>query len=168
MKKTGLFYGTGTKKTAAIGQKIKEAFGNAPIDIIAVEEAWKDDFEKYDNLILGTATWFDGELPNYWDELKPELEVLELKGKKVAIFGLGDQAGYPDNFADGIGILADLFESKGAAIVGFTSPDEYDFSSSLALRNGNLLGLVLDIENQSDKTDERIEKWVKQLKKEFN
>lgn len=29
------------------------------------------------------------------------------------------------------------------------------------------MGLALDIENQTDKTDERIRKWVDQLKSEF-
>lgn len=48
-------------------------------------------------MIVGASTWFDGELPTYWDELVPELESLDLKGKKVAIFGLGDQKNYPDN-----------------------------------------------------------------------
>ncbi len=35
---------------------------------------------------------------------------MKLKGKKVAIFGLGDQIRYPENFADGIGLLAEVFE----------------------------------------------------------
>jgi len=167
MKKTGLFYGSATKKTAAIGKKIKDAFGDAPVEVVPAEEAWKDDFEKYDNIIVGTATWFDGELPNYWDELKPELETLDMQGKKVAIFGLGDQVGYPDNFADGIGILAELLESKGATIVGQISPEGYEFNSSQGIRDGKFLGLAIDEENQSDKTDERIEKWVNQLKEEL-
>jgi flavodoxin I len=42
-------------------------------------------FLSYDNLILGVPTWFDGELPNYWDEFVPALEDLDLKGKTVAI-----------------------------------------------------------------------------------
>ena len=53
---------------------------------------------------------FDSELPTYWDEMIPEIESLDLKDKKVALFGLGDQIGYPDNFVDGTGILADAFE----------------------------------------------------------
>ena len=32
-----------------------------------------------------------------------DLTSLDLKGKKVAIFGLGDQAGYGDNFCDAMG-----------------------------------------------------------------
>ncbi len=78
-----------------------------------MEDAWKKDFEEFDNIIVGVSTWFDGELPNYWDEVKPELEALDMKGKKVAIFGLGDQKKYPENFIDGVGLLAKVFESGG-------------------------------------------------------
>lgn len=166
MKKIGLFYGTGTNKTAAVAKKIKETFDNK-IEVIPVADARKEDFESYDNIIAGAATWFDGELPTLWDEALPELESLDLTGKKVAIFGLGDQAGYPDNFVDGIGILADLFTSRGATLVGQTSPDGYTFTQSRALRNGKFQGLAIDIENQPDLTDERIQRWVKQIQTEF-
>lgn len=168
MKKIGLFFGVETSKTAKIGKKIKEAFGNADIDVVAIEEASAKDFEKYDNIIAGAATWFDGELPTYWDELVPDLESVKMKGKKVAIFGLGDQVKYPDNFADGIGILAKLFETNGAKVVGLTSSDGYKFDHSQALRDGKFLGLVIDYENQANKNDERISGWVKQLKEELN
>lgn len=96
--KTGLFYGTGTEKTTFVANKIRKAFGEDQIDIIPIESAWKRDFEAYDHIIAGTSTWFDGELPTYWDEIIPELVTLDLKNKKVAIFGLGDQTNYPDNF----------------------------------------------------------------------
>lgn len=168
MKKIGLFFGTETSKTSKIGKKIKEAFGDAEVDIIAIEQASAEDFEKYDNIIAGASTWFDGELPTYWDELLPDLESVKMKGKNVAIFGLGDQVKYSDNFADGVGILAKLFEANGAKIVGFTSPEGYKFDHSEALKDGKFLGLVIDYENQAKKNEERISKWVEQLKLELN
>ncbi|WP_321332489.1 flavodoxin [uncultured Bacteroides sp.] len=166
MKKIGLFYGASTVRTAAIAQKIQEAFGEPKPDLVPVENAWEKEFEKYDHLIVGTATWFDGELPSYWDEMVPELKSLDLKDKKVAIFGLGDQANYPDNFVDGIGLLADAFETAGAAIVGLTSPEGYTFNHSQAVKEGKLLGLAIDVDSQPEKTDERVTNWVAQLKKE--
>ena len=167
MKKIGLFYGTATAKTAAVAQKIKEAFGEDIVDIIPVERSDEKEFNAYDHIIAGSSTWFDGELPTYWDETLPELATLDLQGKKVALFGLGDQKKYPDNFADGIGILARAFTERGATLIGKTSTDVYHFSRSEAVENGQFLGLVIDIENQSDKTNERIRKWVKQIKTEF-
>jgi flavodoxin I len=167
MKTIGIFYGTETTKTAQIAKKIQEAFGDNPIDVIDVEKAWKEDFEKHDYIIAGVSTWFDGELPTYWDELVPLLKTLKLKNKKVAIFGLGDQVKYPDNFVDGIGLLASVFESAGAKIVGYTSVDGYKFNHSQALANNQFKGLAIDIENQSAKTKQRITEWVKTLKEEF-
>ena len=168
MKKIGLFYGTSTTKTAKIAKKITAAFEDAKVDIIPVEDVWEKDFQEFDNIIVGVSTWFDGELPTYWDEVKPELESLKLKGKKVAIFGLGDQVKYPENFVDGMGILAETFESVGATLVGFTSSEGYNFEHSRALKNGKFVGLAIDIENQHSKTEKRIKDWVEQLKKEFD
>lgn len=168
MKKIGLFYGTSTVKTAEIAKKVQAAFGDAAISVVAIEEAWRKDFEGYDNIILGTSTWFDGELPTYWDEILPDLDDLKLKGKKVAIFGLGNQIDYPENFVDGIGLLAETFEAGGATIVGLTSTEGYTFEKSRALRGDKFLGLAIDIDTQADKTDKRISDWVAQLKKEFS
>lgn len=167
MKKIGLFYVESAVKSSRIAKKIREEFGAEYIDMIPVENAWSNDFQAYDNLIAGVSTWFDGELHTYWDELLPELESLNLKGKKVALFGLGDQVNYPDNFVDGLGILGEAFERGGARLVGFTSIEDYAFNNSRALRGEQWCGLVIDIENQSKLTDQRITKWCEQLKKEL-
>lgn len=168
MKKTGLFYSNKGTRTKQVAEDLKKLFGKADIELIAIEEAWDKDFEKYSNLILGAATWFDGELPAHWDELIPEITDLKLKGKKVAVFGLGDQVHYSENFVDGIGLLAEAFEKAGAKIVGLTSTDGYDYEKSRAVRDGQFLGLAIDEVNQSDKTKDREKKWVAQLEKEFD
>jgi flavodoxin I len=167
MKKIGLFYSFNTKKTAQTAKRLIEAFGEDAIEAINAETLTEDQFLSYDNLVLGVPTWFDGELPNYWDEFVPALEDLDLKGKKVAIYGAGDQKGYPENFVDGIGIMAGLVESGNATLVGLTSTEGYSFESSKAQRGDQFCGLALDFENQSSKNKERINRWVDQLKKEF-
>jgi len=168
MKKIGLFYSFNTNKTAKNAQKIKKAFGDTfEIVDVNVEEVDEDTFLSYDQMILGVPTWFDGELPNYWDEFMPAIEELKLKGKTVALFGLGDQLGYPENFVDAIGILAEALEERGAKVVGLTSIEGFTFERSAALRNNQFLGLALDVENQAALCDERIGGWVAQLQKEF-
>ena len=84
-----------------MAEKIQKEFGEDKIEVVPIEQAWQNDLSAYDCFIVGASTWFDGELPTYWDELLPELRTMKLKGKKVAIFGLGDQIRYPENFADG-------------------------------------------------------------------
>lgn len=168
MKTIGLFYAMNAAKTSHIADKIREDLGGVKvIEVVLIERAWQNVFQYYDNMIVGASTWFDGELPTYWDELVPALESLDLTGKKVAIFGLGDQKNYPDNFVDGMGILADAFQKAGAELVGFTSTDGYTFHSSRAVRDGKFCGLVIDQENQPQLTSKRIADWCKQIKEEF-
>lgn len=167
MKNIGIFYSFKTTKTAKLGEKIIDAFGNENIKAIDAETITTEDFMKYDNIIVGVPTWFDGELPIYWDEFVPALEDLQLIGKKIAIYGLGDQKGYPENFNDGLGIFAQIVSERGAEIVGHTLAEGYAFESSKALKDGRFCGLCLDQENQARLTQKRITDWVDQLKLEF-
>jgi flavodoxin I len=166
MKKIGLIYSFNTNKTSQAARKIGEEFG-PQVEQVNAETITEKKFLSYNNLILGVPTWFDGELPNYWDEFIPALEDLDLTGKTVAIFGNGNQKGYPENFVDGVGIMADLIESRGARLIGFTPVKGYAFESSRALRNDQFAGLALDFENQAPQINAKIKNWVEQLRKEF-
>jgi flavodoxin I len=167
MKKIGLFYSFNTTKTGQAVKMLVEILGKEKVDLVNAETVTEEQVLSYDYLIFGVPTWFDGELPNYWEEFVPALEDMNLEGKKVAIFGNGDQKNYPENFVDGIGIMADLLEDRGAKIVGTTSVEGYHFESSRALRGDRLAGLALDFENQPRQNKERIGKWAEQLKNEF-
>jgi flavodoxin I len=167
MGKIGLIYSYNTQKTANVAKEFKETYGALNIDEINAEEINGATFTSYKNLVLGVPTWFDGELPNYWDEFVPELETLDLKGIKIALFGNGDQIGYPENFVDAIGVLAEILELRGAKIVGQTSIIGYTFEKSAAIKNNQFQGLAIDFENQSELNSKRIKEWVKELKKEF-
>lgn len=167
MKKVALFYSFNSTKSAKIASKIAENMKNYEIEKLNVEDCTGKEFLLYDGYILSVPTWFDGELPNYWDEILPALEKMQLKGKKVALFGLGDQKNYPENFCDAVGILAGFFEERGAINIGHTSNEGYHFESSKALKDNILTGLLLDQENQSKLSDERISNWTTQLDLEF-
>ena len=167
MKKTAIIYSFNTKKTGKVAEKIKEAFNDDQVEMVNAEEIDEELFMSFDQIIMGVATWFDGELPNFWDEFVPALEDLDLSTKKIALYGLGDQKGYPENFLDGVGIMAEILEAQGANLVGFTSVEGYEFESSRALRGEQFTGLAIDYENQGSMNKERIAAWVDQLKKEF-
>jgi len=168
MDKIGLIYSFHANKSSKAAKKIADALGESLVEHLNAEELSEKEFMKFSKYILGVPTWFDGELPNYWDEFVPALEDLNLKNKVFAIFGNGDQKGYPENFVDGIGIMADLLESRGAKIVGFTPMKGFTFERSRAQRDDMFAGLVLDYENQSPQINKRIKDWAVQLKKEFN
>ena len=167
MKKVGLFYSFNSKKTTKLAGIIHKAFSGFDVQLINVDDVKKGDIPAFDNLIIGVPTWFDGELPNYWDELLPDLEEIDFANKRIAIFGLGDQKGYPENFCDAIGIMAKFFEDRGALIVGNVSLEGYTFDESKAVREGYFIGLPLDQENQARLTQGRIENWVAILINEF-
>jgi hypothetical protein len=90
-----------------------------------------------------------------------------LRNKKVAVFGLGDQISYGENYADATGELYDVFEQLGCDMVPYAHviPDEsYEHSASKSIRDDKFCGLLLDEINQEDLTDGRIAKWVEQLR----
>ena len=168
MNKTAIIYSFNTKKTGKVAERIKEAFNDEMVEMVNAEEISEALFMSFDQIIMGVPTWFDGELPNYWDEFVPALEDLDLSGKKVALYGLGDQKGYPENFVDGMGLMAKILEKSDATLVGFTSVEGYEFESSLAKRGDQFAGLAIDYENQGSMNKERIAAWVESLKKEFS
>ncbi|HNS30147.1 MAG TPA: flavodoxin [Tenuifilaceae bacterium] len=161
--KTAIVYSHSAKKTALVANQIKAMASMKGIEDLNVDELSVEKLMDYDRLIIGVSTWFDGELPRNWDELVPAIEDLNFNNKKVAIFGNGNQVGYPENFGDAVGIMADLFESLGAEIIGKTSIEGYTFEASRALRGKFLAGLVLDFENQHQLNEERIKSWVNSL-----
>ena len=152
MKKIGLFYATKAERTSWVAEKIQKEFGEDKIEVVPIEQAWQNDFAAYDCFIVGASTWFDGELPTYWDELVPELESLDLKGKKVA----GPKGT----------ILHELLVSY-LNNAGMTSSEGYTFERSKALRGEQWCGLVVDLDNQSEQAEKKIKAWCQQVKKEF-
>jgi len=168
MKKIAVIYSFNTNKTAKIAERIKEAFGEENVEMVNAEELTAEKFAEFDNLILGVPTWFDGELPNYWDEFLPDLEEIDLSSKNIAIYGLGDQVKYSENFVDGLGIMAEILRKGNANILGMTSVEGYEFESSRGVEGDKFLGLAIDYENQGSKNKERVNAWVEQLKKEFS
>ena len=77
MKKIGLFYAAKAEKTSWVAERIQKEFGESHIKVVPIEQAWQNDFAAYDCFIVGASTWFDGELPTYWDELLPELRTMD-------------------------------------------------------------------------------------------
>jgi flavodoxin I len=168
MKKIGIFYSFHSIKTAKAAEKIADEFGaDFNIEKVNAEELNEEIFLSFQNLILGVPTWFDGELPNYWDEFVPALEDLDMTGKIVSIFGLGNQTEYPENFGDAVGIMGNLLKARGAKLVGFTSREGYHYESSLAELNDQFMGLILDQETQPRLSKDRISHWVSDISNEF-
>jgi flavodoxin I len=165
--KIGIFYGSSTGNTEFAANKIKEKLAqkvSVDVEIADIAQVEVGSLVQYDFLILGSSTWSDGMLQDDWDAAYEDLDGLDFSGKKVAVFGLGDQFGFGDNYCNAIGILAKKFVELGAELVGRTeNNDSYDFEYSQGIEDGGWMGLALDEDNQSEMSEERISVWVDQL-----
>ena len=124
--KIGLFFGSSTgagERVAALIKQIVEQEGVAEVDVQVVSAESVKVMENYDNLIWGCSTWNIGELQDDWGLSLPAITGEGLKGKKVGLFGCGDQFGYSNSFVDAIGIIGDRVTELGAQTVGWIVPD---------------------------------------------
>ncbi len=161
MNKIGIFYGSSVGNTRFVAEKLHDLIPHA--ELIAVENSDQSDIEKYDVLILGTSTWGVGSLQDDFETFVSTLLESDIKNKKVALFGLGDQYTYPDTFCNGMGKLYELIKNKGCSFIGKWPSDSYDFSESIAVIDDHFVGLALDEDNEPDLTDYRLQEWIKTL-----
>jgi len=165
MPSIGLFFDTDTGNTRKVAKMIKKLFEDDEIDLKNIVKVEPTDFSEYSAYIIGTPTLGDGELPDNFNEFLPQLDDIDFTGKTIALFGLGDQQEYAHEFVDAMGILYEKFEDQGASFIGTWSTEGYEYDISRAeTDDGDFVGLVLDQDNQSDLTKERVETWVEQIK----
>ena len=162
MSKIGVFYGSTTGVTEEVAGKISSKLDNSSVHNISGNF---DKINDYDVIIMGASTWGYGDLQDDWLDVLDKLSDLQLSGKKVAYFGTGDQESFSDTFVDGIGIIHEKVKDTGATLIGETSIEGYTFDESKGVENDQFLGLAIDEVNQSDLTDERVEKWTEEIKK---
>jgi len=165
MAQIGIFYGSSTGNTEFIAEKIQELIGDNA-ELYNVDAATKDDIKQYPYLIIGTSTWGIGDMQDDMEDFAEILETCDLKDKKIALFGLGDQDTYPGSFVDGIGALYDKLKGKTQIIAPWPITG-YHFGDSEAVRKNKFVGLAIDQDNQAEKTNERLAVWIEELKKEF-
>ena len=150
-------------------EKIQAALGAELIDIFNIKDVPLADCEQYDILIFGISTWDFGELQEDWESKWDDISQLDLSGKIIALYGLGDQQGYGQWFQDALGMLHDEIIPQGANVIGYWPNQGYEFEESKALTEDGdfFVGLSLDDETQYDLTDTRIEQWCEQILEEI-
>lgn len=165
MTKIGIFYGSTTGNTQAAANEIKKQFENAELNDISSTSVEK--MIDYDVLILGSSTWGFGDIQDDWELVLDSLGKLDFSGKKIALFGTGDQSSYDETFCDAIGILYETLQHSNVEFIGKWPTDTYEFTESKAMKEGMFVGLALDEDNQSDLTAKRIEDWIVSIKAEI-
>ncbi|WP_440875742.1 flavodoxin FldB [Thalassotalea sp. PLHSN55] len=168
--KIGLFYGSTTCYSEMAAEKIQLELGEQQVDIFNIKDIPLSHCSQYDLLILGISTWDYGELQEDWESHWADLEQLDLSGKIVALYGMGDQIGYTDWFQDALGMLHEVVQAQGAYVIGYWPNDEsYEFAASKALNDDGtqFVGLALDEDNQYQLSEQRIQTWCQQISDEI-
>ncbi|CZE49002.1 flavodoxin FldA [Campylobacter geochelonis] len=160
-----IVYGSSMGNTENAAGVIKEKLG-LEADVLNIADTDASTLNGYDKLICGTSTWGSGDLQDDWDAF--DFSALNLDGKTVAVFGLGDSQSYSDEYCNAMGKLYYSLKEKGATMVGEVSKDGYTFEDSEAINDdGNFVGLALDYDNEDDMSDERISNWVEKIRPYF-
>jgi flavodoxin I len=169
MPQIGIFFASETGSTAELARLLQQHYlpeGTAAVhDLDDVDAAQLD---SYNALVFATSTTNCGELPAPLEAFLPELDDVDFPSKVVALVGLGDQVGYPEEFADALGLLYEELRGRGAEIVGFWPTAGYTYERSRAdLGDGLFCGLVLDQGNQAELTPQRLKAWVQSIRAEL-
>jgi flavodoxin I len=171
MKKIALIYWPKKGSTEEAAHKIYEKFDKKTIDIFTITEINTAEFALYDAFIIGGSTTgadnWESAHKTRWTDFFAKLEKADLAGKPFAQYGLGNQVLYPHHFVDGMAFLKETMEKRGAILKGRWPVEGYDFQESESVEDGMFYGLALDADTQADLSDERIGKWVDQVKEEF-
>ncbi len=168
---TCVIYGTDTGNTEDVARRIAERLDHLGlgVDMHDVDAFDIAKLQNYEFLILGIPTWDYGGIQADWEELEQNLSKVDLSGKVIALYGLGDQTGYADYYVDAMGWLREQLDESNASFVGSWSTAGYEFTASRAVNEDktHFVGLALDEDGQSDKTDERIDQWIDQILSEY-
>ncbi|MCF8338848.1 MAG: flavodoxin [Bacteroidales bacterium] len=174
MSKVALLYAPKGGSVEVAAKRVEKLYDGAQLDVIEISNFDVQNLMAYDHFILGCSTvgaesWEDADSDNEWDRFFHDIEErnISLKGKKVAIFGLGNQILYPEHFVDAMQILKKESEKAGAKVIGYWPTEGYDFTDSEAVVDDKFVGLALDEDNEDELSDQRISEWLKIVKPEL-
>ena len=165
MNKIAILYGTSGGSVESVAKQVQDLF-EGTADIYNVLDVSLSEIEDYKYIIVGTSTTGIGDLQDDWEGFLPSFAKIDFSGKKVAIFALGDSASYSTSFAESMKVVYDEIHDK-VEVVGRVADEGYTYDDSTAVEDGVWVGLPLDEDNEYDMTEERLTRWVEQLKKEF-
>ncbi|MBP6976713.1 MAG: flavodoxin domain-containing protein [Bacteroidales bacterium] len=172
MKKIGIVYWPKRGSVELNAKRIQVEWGETVAELIPLRDMDMNLLKDYTYLIFGCSTvgadsWRDAYTGNPWLHFYTKLGKMNLdfRGKKVALYGLGDQVLYPRHYVDEMARLAKELQAHGAVIVGKWPAEGYEHTESKAYDDGFFLGLALDEHNQAELSEGRIREWVSDLKK---
>lgn len=170
--KIAVLYGPTGGNTEKAAKVIAEKIGAGKSDLIPIKNVTNETIKQYASFIIGnstigTHTWTHKNTSSDWDAFMPHFRNMNFEGKIVAIFGLGDQLAYPNNFVDGMREIYDVLIENKATVVGQCATDDYEFNESAAVIDDQFVGLPLDEDYQDELTEKRVEAWLNTFLKDL-
>ena len=159
-------YGSSFGDTAGVAEEVARTLGallDAPVALHDVARVDLASLRGVDLLVVGSSTWHAGEVQADWDAVLGAVALGPWTGTRVALFGTGDPHGYPDTFADALGILAGAFASGGAESIGAWPAASDAPRGSRAWRGDRFVGLALDADDDPAMHAEAVGRWCRQL-----
>ncbi len=165
MFKVGIFFGSDTGSTKKVAYLIYEKINKyMDVSILNIIDSCLNDFKNFDVLIIGTSTWYSGELQYDWDNFLNKFKKINFIDKIVCFFGCGNQKDYSNHFCNGVYKLYKIVKKNNSLIIGYWPTKKYFFKNSISLINKHyFIGLMIDEVNQCKFTNKRINIWVSKL-----
>ncbi len=166
MKKIGIFYGSTTGTTENVAHMIAKCLGVEQSDVHNTASTPPSATAGYDVLILGASTWEAGDLQDDMDTFLDGLQVIDLSGKMVAIFGCGDDS-MSDTYCNSVGEIYHRLHDTHAEFFAPFNNDGYTYNNSESDIKGMTVGLCIDNVNHPEDTEVRIKEWCADIKQEI-
>ena len=109
-----IVYGSTTGNTEMVAEQLAKQLETYSPKMQDITDTKPEDLQQYEVIIAGASTWDDGLLQTDFRDFAEGLTV-NLAGKKMAVFGLGD-SNYPE-FCKAADILKQTFTSLGAELL---------------------------------------------------
>ena len=167
-----ILYGPVGGNTERIASLIFQKIGPEKCELLPVKSLDEQALAQYKNIIIGcstigTHTWSHKNSSSDWDNFMPRLKKMDFTNKKVAIFGLGDQLAYANNFVDAMRNVYDVVNENGATVIGHCPVEGYEFNESAAVIDGKFVGLPLNEDYEEELSESRIDSWLKSITPQF-
>ena len=124
--KIGLFYGSTTCYTEMAAEKIQQNFvenltvkPDLTVELFNIKDTALSNIDDFDIVIMGISTWDYGQIQEDWEGHWEDIATLNLSGKIVALYGMGDQIGYTEWFQDALGMLHEQVIAQNGFVIGY-------------------------------------------------
>lgn len=162
MSKIGIVFGSNEGDAKNAAEYIAKNFDSEVID---AKDLTNEFLNSHSKLIFVASTHKVGELQNDFKAKLDLIKATDFSGKTLALVGLGGSVRHPDNFCDGLIEFFPYIEK--ANLVGQTKvDDQYKFNSSKAIKDGEFVGLILDLKID-DSWKNRADNWISSIKNNF-